>query len=93
MKTKINVRRGDIIKGQRSNCYECPVALATRKIFPAYEIAVGQGGIFMRINENHIFTAKLPIEAEQWVSEFDALSIMMHTTIKPITFDVEFKAE
>ena len=92
MKTKINVRRGDIIKGQRCDYYNCPVALATRKIFPAYDIGVGLGRIFMYENENHIFTAKLPIEAEQWVSEFDALSIMMRATVKQITFDVEFKA-
>lgn len=87
---KINVTQLDIDYGVQSSCRSCPIALATKRLYPdAVWVHVGAAIHVSDGHGNHLIY-KLSDDAVVWIQHFDCGDV-----VEPFSFEVDcgFKYE
>lgn len=72
-----NIKLADIINGLKSDCYRCPVALATARELRNYSetslsLDVGEEAISLYSTSGDVYTTKMPQEMLEFISKFDS---------------------
>lgn len=86
---RINVTARDIKRGESSNAYQCPIALAARRKFIGYDVIVCLGNLYTRPRGSHLnirLDGHLPVEACEWQTRFDE-----HGLGKPFSFTLKMR--
>lgn len=79
---KIIVTDEDIINGIPENEYECPIALACKRMQLGDNITVEDAITYLKDNKAYII--HLPIEVEDFIQTFDN-----HLPVEPFEFEAE----
>lgn len=78
MNITINVTQDDINKGQKSKCFYCPVALATKRALKCRNVMICTDTL-----KTSGYTAPLPLDVRQWVWDYD-----YGQPVQPISFEL-----
>jgi len=79
----INVTQEDIENGQHG-CSRCPIALAASRAY-GRQVYVGTYNIYADYDGRNVL-AKLPVNAVQFVSQFDT---SMFDVLRPFSFEIK----
>lgn len=84
MSNLIHVTQDDIKLGIRADCHLCPIALAIERALGVHDVGVYHGTAdWCKPKRKTRWGANLPIEAQTFISDFDA-----GAPVKPFTFNL-----
>lgn len=82
---KISVTERHIENGEKDSCFNCPIALAAREVFPAHSLPeVTLNFLWIKLEDRTERYFTLPEEAKEFVIGFDT-----GKEVKPFTFTLK----